>query len=139
MSRVIQHARTEKVVTYRHEFRWADDPHAGFSFPCQPDGTILNRNEAALANHAFCLANAGGRVIDHGIVREEGELRHPAVIRCDCGRHLDAVGGWQGTVECDRCERLYNTAGQKLNPPHLWGEETGETLSDLIGDPWGDE
>jgi|MudIll2142460700_1097286.scaffolds.fasta_scaffold01173_4 DNA-directed RNA polymerase subunit RPC12/RpoP len=53
------------------------------------------------------------------------------VIRCDCGRKLEAPLG--GDFHCEHCHREYNAFGQHLAPRELWGEETGETLADILG------
>lgn len=50
-------------------------------------------------------------------------------MRCDCGAtlHFDRPGA---DVDCHRCGREYNSAGQELAPREQWGEETGETAAD---------
>jgi hypothetical protein len=50
------------------------------------------------------------------------------VVRCDCGT----------TVECEsftntcRCGRDYNWNGDQLAPRSQWGEETGESASEIL-------
>lgn len=53
------------------------------------------------------------------------------VIRCRCGRELETPGF---TNTCD-CGADYNWAGQELAPREQWGEETGESLSDILNIP----
>ena len=70
------------------------------------------------------------------IRRREG--RCPAVGRCSCGREV-VLGGFTNSCECGRD---YNSAGQELAPRSQWGEETGESLSDILladVDPFGEE
>jgi len=50
---------------------------------------------------------------------------YPAQFKCECGLIWDAYGDWH----CD-CDRWYNAFGQKLNPPSMWGWETGERFDD---------
>lgn len=54
------------------------------------------------------------------------------VIRCDCGRKLEVIPAG-ADQSCDVCGREYNAFGQRLSPRELWGEETGETLADILG------
>lgn len=53
----------------------------------------------------------------------------PAVGLCQCG-HLVTLYGFTNT--CERCGRDYNMDGQLLAPREQWGEETGETLADIL-------
>lgn len=55
---------------------------------------------------------------------------------CTCGRE---VSFQHFTNTCD-CGRDYNSSGQELAPRSQWGEETGESLADIMmadTDPWG--
>ncbi len=70
------------------------------------------------------------------IRREQWGRRTVPVIRCGCGQEVYCSGF---TNTCD-CGRDYNHAGQQLAPRSQWGEETGESLSDILAadtDPWG--
>jgi hypothetical protein len=49
-------------------------------------------------------------------------------IKCQCGRTLVCDGF---TTTCD-CGRDYNWSGTLLAPRSCWGEETGETASDIL-------
>ena len=69
--------------------------------------------------------------------------RHPETHRlvdkygtCECGRSVDL---FHFTNTCE-CGRDYNSSGQELAPRSQWGEETGESYSDIMladTDPWG--
>jgi len=64
--------------------------------------------------------------------------RHePAVGECDeCGEEV-YLTGFTNTCECGAD---YNMSGQRLAPRSQWGEETSETLADILAadtDPWG--
>jgi hypothetical protein len=54
----------------------------------------------------------------------------PAVMRCDCGAEITLSNGM--TNGCDRCDREYNGSGQLLASREFWGEETGETVGDIL-------
>jgi hypothetical protein len=49
-------------------------------------------------------------------------------ITCDCGRKV-WCDGFTNTCECGRD---YNWNGTQLAPRSCWGEETGESASDII-------
>lgn len=59
-----------------------------------------------------------------------GTYTEAAIGFCDCGGrvYLDHF-----TNTCDGCYRDYNMDGQPLADRSQWGEETGETYTDLIG------
>jgi len=46
-----------------------------------------------------------------------------------CGEICDCSGF---TNTCPSCGADYNWAGQRLAPREQWGEETGESLSDIL-------
>ena len=47
---------------------------------------------------------------------------------CSCGKQV-VLEHFTNTCECGAD---YNTAGQLLAPREQWGEETGESLSDIM-------
>lgn len=51
------------------------------------------------------------------------------IIRCQCGNNIHCVAF---TNHCSKCGRDYNFSGQLLAPRSQWGEETGETASEII-------
>jgi len=51
------------------------------------------------------------------------------IIRCRCGREVKC-SGFTNTCECGAD---YNWAGQRLAPRSQWGEETGESVADILG------
>lgn len=61
-----------------------------------------------------------------------------SVGRCVCGNEvplLDFIN------TCERCGRDYNMLGSLLAPRSQWGEETGESISDILrpfspGEDW---
>lgn len=55
-------------------------------------------------------------------------MRAPKIITCACGRTLPCP---EFTNTC-ACGRDYNFAGQALAPRSQWGEETGETVDDIL-------
>jgi hypothetical protein len=125
---------TERIecVGYSRTFRWNDDPGRGFGFDCSESGILDSRlSDTALANYAFCLANPD-KLTDLGIERREWSYRRPAVGQCSCGMHVELDGF---TNTCERCGSDYNMSGQLLAPRRFWGEETGESASDILPIP----
>ena len=57
----------------RRRFHYVDEPGAGFSFPCDEQGSLLpGLSPAALANYALCLSlTQAGRMVDEGLVMED--------------------------------------------------------------------
>ena len=47
---------------------------------------------------------------------------------CHCGRHI-YLDSFTNTCECGAD---YNSAGQELAPRSQWGEETGESVQDIL-------
>lgn len=61
----------------------------------------------------------------------------PEEYRCPCGALMEYQGPGRD-IECGRCGREFNSAGQELAPREQWGEETGETAADYyrgLNDP----
>jgi len=55
--------------------------------------------------------------------------REPKVIEC-CGEELPCPNF---TNTCPHCSADYNWAGQRLAPRSQWGEETGESVEEILG------
>lgn len=57
------------------------------------------------------------------------QIAEPAVGECNhCKRHV-TLHGFTNTCECGAD---YNMSGQELSPRENWGEETSESLSDIL-------
>lgn len=132
---IIEPSRLEEWTTYVLDYRYVDDPNAGFGFDCDKNGNpILPMNDAAAANYRECLEGAVGglQVTFRGISTYQHRYRHPARLRCTCG---EVVVLEHFTNTCDKCGADYNSSGQHLAPRSQWGEETGESLSDILRIP----
>lgn len=66
---------------------------------------------------------------ENKLTGQEEFFKIPAIGECECGKQLqlDAF-----TNPCG-CGREYNSSGSLLAPRDQWGEETGETLADILG------
>jgi hypothetical protein len=58
--------------------------------------------------------------------REPGE---PGLLICNCDAEV-WLDGFTNT--CDQCGADYDSNGWRLAPRSQWGEDTGESLSDIL-------
>ncbi len=106
--------------TYEVERKKGD---GGFSWPCDADGNL----DAATAVRRDDLV-ATGSYFDNGVIKYERWHHIPGSGRCPCGRTVDLCGF---TNACE-CGRDYNMSGDELADRSQWGEETGESVSDIL-------
>lgn len=66
---------------------------------------------------------------------DHGRVIQPALLKCECGKIVEF---WSHHDETCSCGREYNCFGQMLAPRSQWGEETGETLGEILSG-WGAE
>jgi hypothetical protein len=128
----IIHEREHITEThYCLAFHWQDDPEAGFSFDCDKNGNLLTLCDAARENYAACSRGEkdGKIIIADGMETREHSYTLPAMGLCDCGTEV-YLGGFTNT--CDTCGADYNWNGSRLAPREQWGEETGESLDDIL-------
>ena len=94
---------TRKIITYEHEFLYADDPGAGFVFPCDKKGNMTNENEASKENYKLCLTGTvrGNKVIDKGIRENVTEI---PLCMCGSGKERYALDDARGIFCCYVCE-----------------------------------
>jgi hypothetical protein len=101
----------------------------GFAFPCDSSGNVSasELTGAGLANYTRC--DSTGK----GVVEETSHTYTvPAIGECNhCGEEVQLSGF---TNTCD-CGVDYNMSGQELAPRAQWGEETGESLADILSIP----
>jgi hypothetical protein len=130
--RIIENSQSGVSVSYHHEFGQADKRgvvRLCMGFECTEAGAILPlKHDAAKANLARALAGIDG-IVSMGIQVYNHAWRTDAIGECvNCKRHV-TLSGFTNT--CD-CGADYNMSGQLLAPRSQWGEETGETLSDIL-------
>lgn len=125
---IIQHGCMERGRNYMRSFSCGDG--SGYSFPCSADGTLapFTCPEAAASWVRCGEGVAAGSMTDNGITSWDWRVKMPTIGRCTCGREvvLDSF-----TCPCD-CGRDYNQSGQLLAPRSQWGEDTGESLGDVL-------
>lgn len=106
------------------------------AFPCDESGFVDlgSLTAPALANlkAALTVGVVNGRRFAPGrIERREFRCsyRERSWLLCDCGAavHLTSF-----TNTCHQCAADYNMSGSQLAPRSQWGEETGETVADIL-------
>lgn len=144
--KIIRRRELITTVGFLRQFDYEGHPGWGYAFPCDEAGNLAPAtNPDAAANCAKCVAGVaqshpdGGEprpLIDRGIIRTESEYWQNAVGACDdCGAEV-YLSGFTNSCECGAD---FNRSGQRLAPREQWGEETGESLSDILGaDSWGE-
>jgi hypothetical protein len=121
-------ARWERTEFYR-SFDYADEPGCGFGFPCDEAGNpTLTRTTSETFRECLTGLVSGRAVVDKGVRTSTNRGITPAVGLCDCGEEV-VLASFTSTCACGAD---YNTSGQQLAPREQWGEETGETLSDIL-------
>ena len=127
--KILQQADYVIDVSYSHEFRWKDDPHAGFGIPCDADGNVESEEDA---EKLAALFGDSEHLNYNGVEEGVSKYRRPAVGECHCG-HQVTLSGF--TNQC-KCGAYYNSSGQRLkDDPRTWGEETGEHWCDILRIP----
>lgn len=132
---IIEKAHRVRVTSYGLFFAYDKTYNAGFSFPCDKDGKVDESQLAPLGleNYRKCLTgNVNGQAVLPPIVNDYSHSYWAcAVGRCRCGQTVQ-LDGFTNTCACGRD---YNSNGQLLAPREQWGEDTGETLADILAIP----
>jgi len=131
--KILRHRQRHEVTEYRLVFEYPGERGAGFSFPCDEIGVV---NEATLCepaqeNYRHCKTGVAwnGKALTQGrVIKYDGSWTEEAVGLCECGCEVE-LG--QFTNACD-CGRDYDRGGQLLAPRSQWGEETGESVADIL-------
>jgi hypothetical protein len=134
--KIKEHRHREHHVRYVLAFNYLEPPEsrgAGFMFDCDESGKVDvdKLPDAAKESYRDCLAGAsGGQPLSKGRVEKfEHYYTNPAVGECeDCGQDV-VLHGFTNTCECGVD---YNMSGQRLADRSQWGEETGESVSDIL-------
>lgn len=139
MAKIIRHVDFQDVTVdyYEKEWIYSCGFGGGFSFPCDKDGTIDRTKLCPEAIHnldVFIPAEVSkGNLKYTGIrhIHYQDTRKIPGLFKCDCGT-IHEMGGYD--IFCD-CGRIFNGSGQELADPLFWGEDTGESYSDIVNGP----
>lgn len=133
MATILEKAYEEEVVYRLHEYEYANDPGRGCAFDCDERGDVLEPDNIYYLD---ALEKArSGVLIDKGVRVYRHTVYHRTVIQCEkCEERLALESAWLNTCSCGTD---YSGTGQTLAPRSQWGEETGESLSDILRGPDG--
>ena len=114
-------------------YKWKEEPDCGYDFPCDKDGNIKTHemHEAGLDNLRMCRADKGRTM--YGPFREKRTTSYhqDAVGECDRCK-TEVVLSMSLCNTCDKCGDEYNSSGQLLAAREFWGEDTGESISEIM-------
>jgi hypothetical protein len=119
MLKIIKERTPVTVTEYFIEFKYKDDPNAGFCFPANKDGTPAfdKMCSEAVSNYKSCLTD--DRLTEAEFTTNTFTYVDSAIGECTCGALVTLDGDYQGAVMCE-CGRWYNLFGQSLRDPKYW-------------------
>lgn len=122
MLKIIKERTPETIREYYIEYRYKDDPEAGFYFPATWQGfpDFDRMSSEMLDNYNACLTDE--RLTEPEFTKSERTYIEPAVGKCICGVEVVLECDHAGAVRCE-CGRWYNLFGQELRDPKYWEED----------------
>jgi hypothetical protein len=137
----ITHDRHRRLIE-EFSLDWTDkaNPNCGAGFPCDRNGNIDEASLAPAGRDNLAYHRAHPELFDGPFLRDWSRyVAEPARGICPhCGTEVVL----DGDVSCDGCGQWYNTFGQELVPPSMWGEDTGERFDNAgncIYSPYDEE
>lgn len=159
LKNITRRMRTD-IVTFELHFDFIGSDGCGATFDCDEKGNVdmSKLAPAGLSNYMECITgtvsrmvgqryqvdDSAGNGVTYRAILGTGELKTykaerevvkrvrvdttPAHGVCPCGSTVYLTGF---TNTCD-CGRDYNMSGQLLAPRSQWGEETGESIDDIL-------
>lgn len=121
--KIIRPAHTEYHEELNLEYRFRNDPEAGFAFPWKDGKVVLNN--LSEKNFMWCLEHPE-EVESLGVVTRKSSCSVPALARCECGEEFFLEDRYYGCCQCPGCGRWYAIAGYEVNPPDEWEEDLEE-------------
>ena len=135
MLKIIKERTPETIIDRYIEFKYKDDPNAGFMFPALPNGEpdFDHMPAEAKANYEKCLTD--DRLTEPELIVDKRTYMNPAVGLCTCGKEVVLEGGHEGATQCE-CGRWYNLFGQSLIDPKYWYRDEDDYYSDMPEDDY---
>lgn len=133
--KIIKNRQRVTKVSYDLVFDFVGCPGSGFAFPCDEKGDVFPMNSAAAENFRKC-AMGEYDVENKGVRKYEHSYWEDAIGRCVRCRAEVILYGFTNTC---RCGADYNVSGQLLAPRSQWGEETGESASDIVNHDYAND
>jgi hypothetical protein len=122
MIKIIKERTPETIREYYIEYRYKDDPEAGFCFPATWQGfpDFDRMGSEMLDNYNACLTDE--RLTEPEFTKHEWTYMNPAIGICSCGRDVVLECDHAGAIQCE-CGKWYNLFGQELRDPKYWEED----------------
>lgn len=124
MAKIIVPSHIEHEERRVLEFRYIDDPEAGFSFPIE-HGEVVFKSEEGKRNYEWCL-NHPEKVINLGERVERWSGMVAALAECECGKIIRLEDRYYGCSQCSYCGRWHALGGYEVKPPEEWEEDLEE-------------
>lgn len=127
MMKIIKLRERIHNVYYQLFFEYKNQKGAGFAFDCDEHGNVKDPGHV---NYLTCINAAN----DLGVKKPEIHTYHndysePAIGLCKyCNEEVE-LHGFTNTCECGVD---YNMSGQELASRDQWGEDTFESVSDIL-------
>jgi hypothetical protein len=135
--KIISPRNRVQVKQYMLVFDVGEYGAGGWSFPCDEKGVVDTTQLAPIGLESYNQAITGKTSDGRDILKPYVEntsysyIDH-AVGECVCGEHVTLDGF---TCTCENCGADYNSSGQRLAPREQWGDDTGETLEEILRIP----
>lgn len=123
MVTIIKEAHTEYSEEINLEYRYRDNPEAGFAFPWKNGKVVLNPHSER--NYKWCQDHPE-EIECLGVIERKSSRNVPALARCECGVELHLNGDYYGCTQCPKCGRWYAMNGYEVNLPDQWEEDLEE-------------
>ena len=122
MIKIIKERTPEIITEHFIEFKYKDDPEAGFCFPAVAPGVpeFSSMTSEAIENYNKCLTD--DRLTEAEFVTTRHTYMSPAIGKCICGSLVTLDADYMGAVRCE-CGRWYNLFGQSLIDPKYWDRD----------------
>ena len=120
MLTIVKEEKRVSEIEYSLEYRFRADKNAGYSFPCNEKGEVLELSERMKESLNYCQYNSN-KFYEPFVERRRVDYIEPAVGKCECGREVTLEAGFIGAFQCE-CGKWYNLFGQELADPEYWEE-----------------
>lgn len=130
--RIIRQRERIESTFYTLFFERKAIPGSGYVFDCDSEGVVDESKFAPILreNYAKCCKLSESEFLPPVVRIREDYFIQVAIGECNgCSAPVELHGF---TNTCDGCGRDYNMSGQELAPRSQWGEETGESLGDIL-------
>lgn len=128
--KIVSRRQRHTVSGYTLFFENKQERGRGFAFACDAHGNVdlAALNPVARQSYDDCVGRDAA-MYDPQVERREHSWTEPAVGICDECSDRVSLGGFTNTCECGAD---YSGSGQRLAPREFWGEETGESVADIL-------